>query len=100
MQKIDRINKSLSAYFIKNSKLSEIMANPEKPELVQYSTFGKNRGDYLPLQMTFYTKSMNSRLQIVPYVYADRRKHLAHWILKRAKSEGQIDSQRLLSNPR
>lgn len=43
---------------------------------------------------------MKSQLQIVPYVYADRKKHVAHWILKQAKSEGQINLLRFLFNPR
>lgn len=57
MQKIDRINKSLSAYFIKNSKLSEIMANPEKPERVQYSTIRKNRGTIYRFKR-FFTQNL------------------------------------------
>lgn len=83
MTKIDLINQIIKLYFDHFKSEIEVSAKDLMPYFIEAGIFTKDNRGGLPIRSILRDLDKNNQLNLIPYVYADRKAKNTKWYFKR-----------------
>jgi len=95
MNIIDKLNRAVEDYFDKNKSISEIPAKDLMPLFVENGIFTADSKDRpgKPLRDFLRKLDRNNNLQLIPFLYADRKDKNTFWYFRRNEGVSSLKSQ-------
>lgn len=79
MEKVVQINKVIKEFFEKNKNVKEIRAKELMPEFIKAGIFNSNNKDGRPIRDELRKLDHLKQLDLIPYVFADRKEKNTNW---------------------
>ncbi|OYT16213.1 MAG: hypothetical protein B7C24_09005 [Bacteroidetes bacterium 4572_77] len=79
LTKIKEINAVIEAYFAKNTSVKIVPAKELMAHFISAHIFGKDHRNGLPIRKILRALDKSNQLQLIPYVYAERKDADTYW---------------------
>ena len=83
MKNINLINQTIEAYFEKNKDVKIIRAKDLMPEFITAGIFSQDHRNGLPIREILRELDENNKLDLIPYVVAERKTINTNWYFQR-----------------
>ena len=98
MDKFTQINLVLKDYFELNASVKQVLAKDMMPYFVLAGIFKKDEKNGLPIQNLLRKLDEKNQLNIIPYLFADRKKVYTKWYQTQAKKVAERTKQKLIES--